>query len=95
MNDASYKRAKQLEDESQWEAAADMWLQLGRKEDAMACLAIARAIRRGDMFRKEVRSVLGEEPKLTSTTIREWQNWHKGLNILYNKHFGNHDEKKD
>ena len=95
MADFSYKVTKELEDRSQWEAAASVWLKLGRKEDAMACLAIARAIRRGDMFREEVRNVLGEEPELTSTTIRQWQNWHKGLNTLYNKHFGNHEEKKD
>lgn len=94
MSDFSEKSARRMEEESKWEAAADIWLRLERKEDAIACLTIAKAISRGDMFREEVRSVLGEEPELTSTTIKQWQNWHKGLTLLYNKHFGSYEKEE-
>lgn len=86
--DLAYRKAKQFEGESKWHEAASVWQSIGRSDDANACITIAYATERGDAYREEVDNVLGPEPELTPTTIKEYLNWHKNLAEIYRKHFG-------
>jgi hypothetical protein len=80
-------KCRQLEQESKWREAGNMWLTISRKADANACFLIADSIEKGDAYREDVQQRIGKEPEFTSTNVRAWQQWHKDLGEIYNQHF--------
>lgn len=82
-----YKEAMSLEHLGKWREAAQVWISMGRKKEADACMLLADSIEAGDAYREEVDKTIGEEPELTHLTINEWKKWHEDLRLIYNKHF--------
>lgn len=79
--------ARRLEKDNQWREAQKMWASINREEDERACKMIADSIKKGNAYRKEVEETIGEEPVLSSTTIKQWEQWHEDLRLIYNKHY--------
>jgi hypothetical protein len=81
------RKCRQLEHESKWREAGNLWLSISRKADADACFLLADAIEKGDTYREDIQRRIGDEPEFTPTNVKVWQQWHKDLGEIYNQHF--------
>jgi hypothetical protein len=78
-------RIKELENQSKWWEAAQGWMDLGRQDEANACITIAYAVERGDSYRAEVLRVAGPEPEVEGDKQDsiKWMAWFKKMEEVY------------